>query len=864
MVSSPLSVQNPREWGAPLPPTDYELLSLSWITKKCADDAKLRRVSSREGQEIIGQKGTRDCSGLLVPYYLPGAFGPHSYRIRRDNPDVVFDKTRKTRPERKYLGAPGSTNRLYFPRTVTPDQLASPSLPLVVVEGEKKALAIQRLGTHQTQTPRFVAIAIPGVWNWRGVVGKTGGPKGERLDVKGPINDLDLITWAERTVYIIFDANVSSNESVNSARNGLARELASRHAVVRFVNLPPDCGVNGIDDLLAAWGPERVLGLFEQAISAKRVQVVQSPQFEARSTGMFRTANGEHYIQTQLTNYQASILTSIRLDDGVETRLEFEFAAELFGRNYQFTVPAVKFSAMDWPIEHMGPTAITFPNQRDYARTAIQSLSLGVQERSIYIHTGWRKVESEWVFLHAGGAISRDGCVSGINVSLPSALGRYRLDTPACSEDLMAAVRASLLLAELGPSSVSFPLRAATCRSLFGESDFSIHLVGESGAFKSELAALEQQFFGAGMNRLNLPGSWSSTGNSLEAVCFHAKDVLVVVDDFAPQGNAADLARYHAAADRVFRAAGNHAGRGRMDSTTRLREAKPPRGLILSTGEDVPRGHSVRARLLILELSKGAIDSKKLSECQKAAASGVYAQATAGFVQWLAGHYADAQKKFSETRASHRNRAWRNTFHARTPEMVANLQAAFEIYLEFAEYCGAVDQDTRTQLADRCLSSLLEAADAQGRHQGASEPTERFVSLLKSCLSSGRAHFASCSGGVPEESPVDCGWRQDGGGNFFARGECAGWIKGSDIYIDPSSAYRVTHAAGRDSGDGLALSEQTLRKRLHEKNLLASVDEKRETLTIRRKIGSSSQNVLHVRRTTIFPDLAEGEHSDVG
>ncbi len=107
-------------------------------------------------------------------------------------------------------------------------------------------------------------------------------------------------------------------------------------------------------------------------------------------------------------------------------------------------------------------------------------------------------------------------------------------------------------------------MRAATCRSLFGESDFSLQLVGESGAFKSELAALEQQFFGAGMNRENLPAAWSSTGNALEAVCFHAKDVLVVVDDFAPQGNVADIARYHAAADRLFRAAGNRAGRDRM------------------------------------------------------------------------------------------------------------------------------------------------------------------------------------------------------------------------------------------------------------------------------------------------------------
>ena len=90
------------------------------------------------------------------------------------------------------------------------------------------------------------------------------------------------------------------------------------------------------------------------------------------------------------------------------------------------------------------------------------------------------------------------------------------------------------------------------------------------------MAALAQQFFGAGMDRMHLPGSWASTGNALEMLAFHAKDALIVIDDFAPQGNAADVARYHAAADRVFRAAGSQAGRGRLDSTARLRESNRP------------------------------------------------------------------------------------------------------------------------------------------------------------------------------------------------------------------------------------------------------------------------------------------------
>lgn len=83
------ALHNPRIhpiWGGPLLVADYAVLSKSWITEECASTALLRRVDSKEGQEVVGQKGTRDCSGLLIPYYLPGTAGPHSYRIRRDTP----------------------------------------------------------------------------------------------------------------------------------------------------------------------------------------------------------------------------------------------------------------------------------------------------------------------------------------------------------------------------------------------------------------------------------------------------------------------------------------------------------------------------------------------------------------------------------------------------------------------------------------------------------------------------------------------------------------------------------------------------------------------------------------------------------
>jgi len=146
-----------------------------WITQEFADAAMLRRVNTLEGREIVGQK-RKDCAGLLFSYYFPGELRPHTYRIRRDNPDYA-EKNGRVKASAKYLGAPGSANRLYTPPGVTLEQIADVTIPIVIVEGEKKALALWRLAHYNTDRLRFIPIAVSGVWNWRGTIGKTSAPQ---------------------------------------------------------------------------------------------------------------------------------------------------------------------------------------------------------------------------------------------------------------------------------------------------------------------------------------------------------------------------------------------------------------------------------------------------------------------------------------------------------------------------------------------------------------------------------------------------------------------------------------------------------------------------------------------------------------
>jgi hypothetical protein len=169
----------------------------------------------------------------------------------------------------------------------------------------------------------------------------------------------------------------------------------------------------------------------------------------------------------------------------------------------------------------------------------------------------------------------------------------------------------------LAPDPVAFSHLAMTYRAAIDSPEFSGWLSGPTGAQKSKLAALCQQHYGAEMIRVRLPGNWASTDNALEGMAFVAKDALFVIDDFAPPTSRADGDRQHRVAERLIRGQGNHAGRQRMRQDGTLRPPKPPRGPILATGEDIPRAHSIAARLWAVEVRKGEVNKVRLTRWRR-------------------------------------------------------------------------------------------------------------------------------------------------------------------------------------------------------------------------------------------------------
>ena len=266
-------------------------------------------------------------------------------------------------------------------------------------------------------------------------------------------------------------------------------------------------------------------------------------------------------ISVPICNFVAHLVEQITHDDCVERRMYLAIEGTLRGGQPvpRIEISADEFPRMNWPVTSWGTRAVVYAGfgTKDHLRTAMQILSGDVPRRDVYGHTGWRRIGESWFYLQAGGAIGPYGVDTSVTVALPDALAGYCLPEPPTGTMLVEAVRASLSLIEIAPHSISFPLLASVCRAVLAQCDFGLHLAGPTGVFKTELAALAQQHFGASLDARHLPGGWSSTANALEGTAFAAKDALLVVDDFAPTGSTFDVQRMHREADRIFRAQGN-------------------------------------------------------------------------------------------------------------------------------------------------------------------------------------------------------------------------------------------------------------------------------------------------------------------
>lgn len=582
--------------------------------------------------------------------------------------------------------------------------------------------------------------------------------------------------------------------------------------------------------------------------------------------------------QTPLCNFSAQISQEKTLDDGAEIKRVFVITGSTAdGKKLPTaTFPSDQFALMNWIPFHWGTLAIVFAGQgtKDHLRVAIQLLSGTVPQHTHYTHLGWIKIGEKWVYLHSEGFIGEGE--SKITTSEPERrpterLSSYSLPEPPTGDELKDAVQRSLSFLKLAPLRITAPMLAAVYHAPLGECyeiDFSIFLSGASGCQKSELSAMAQAHFGKNFKRTHLPGNWSSTANALERQAFLAKDTIFTVDDFAPAGTAIDVARLHKEADRLFRGQGNRAGRERLTAEAKAKQQYYPRGLIVSSGEDIPRGTSVRARICILEICRGDIDLDQLTSIQEDALQGQLAKAMSGYLQWLAPQIDPLKKEILLRQQPLRSETNLGAAHARTPDLIVSLGIGLDTFLRFALQVGALDSISHQRIWSECWKALQETGASQSEHHHVEDSASKFFELLEAAFVSGRAHLAdSTNGTMPPNgnrwgwTPVDTRPRSLGGApevnQWQPKGDKIGWINGDEILLNPGAAFACAQQMARLQNDSIPTTANVLWKRLIQ-NGLAKKTESKKNLS-KKTIEGERQRVLIIPNKDLLYGLRKGD-----
>jgi NrS-1 polymerase HBD domain len=572
-----------------------------------------------------------------------------------------------------------------------------------------------------------------------------------------------------------------------------------------------------------------------------------------------------------LANFMAWITEERLEDDGAESvRMVTMEATLTSGKQFpEIKIAVSEFYSLAGLMKALGTEAVVSPGPmvKDRIRHAIQLFSNRQKypQRHVFTHLGWRKVDGVWCYLHAGGSVPAKA-----EVSVDKALQRYILPQTTSAQ---AAIKASLQVLECAPKRLTIPLLSMVYLAPLAEwlePDVTGWLEGPSGAQKSSLVALIMCHYGH-FSRVHPPDTWESTANTLERLAFLAKDILLWIDDYAPQPSAKEMHEQERKAQRVIRAQGNLSGRGRMRADTSLRPQYYPRGVILSTGELHPTGTSTFARLLQLDVAKGDISLERLTTSQ--AESHLFAEAMAAYVDWLQPQLdtlpSILKVRWNELRTDALPRL---AHHSRHPEVYAHLATAWDLFLKYACESGAIDEAERQSYWSIGSETLMNAINRQQLDAEAEDPVYRFCShikealiqgkayLEKEALIQGKAYLEGVSGAYPDDAgqwgwlpfiahhtdgAVSDEWKPSPGAAML------GWVDQDFLYLLPDAAYRLVFENLQRAGI-LLLPQQALWKRLVDRGYAQRSDNR---YTTRKRTAGGNHRVLKLTRSCVEDHL---------
>jgi hypothetical protein len=790
-----------------------EHLQASAISIDVIKERGYRSISIKEDFEAAGFNGKQQRPGLLIPNY--GVDGSRIYcTLRPDSPRII-KRNGKTDRAIKYEH-PKDTLQHFDVHPRSRKNLKDPNVPIFIVEGIKKADALVSAGAE-------CVIALPGVWNWRGK-NKDGG--------KTLLADFDFVAWNNRDVYIGFDSDMWSNINVGKAFKGLKGILEYKKSRIHALKFPDgkDGKKIGADDFLAEGHTlQDVYALETKEIPPDVKQVIRQRVedfYEFDETGYkYITSTRDGIINKKdMANFMAKIIEDIVIDDGQTSERRYKISGMLTSDRTRLPiieVPAENFKSLSWIDRSWGHEAFIYTGLgrgvEEQFITAIRMNSINATKKSVYTHTGWREINGKMEFLTAAGALDNPN----ILVELDESLQNYNIPSPPPGTDLKKAVETSLDFMNIGATKETqkflIPLwaemyLAPLCHVL--RPTFTQWIYGESGSFKSTVSALALCHFGI-FDDITLPSNFLDTENSIEQILYWAKDLPVVIDDWAPGQNIADAQKLEKQAERLNRSQGNRRGRRRFKNKGEEQTVYRPRGIMLVTAEQLPRGQSNTARIISIKMKKGDIDVERLTEAQKSRES--YRTAMAGYISWLKEEWVKEDWSKQNNPLIQRFNDFRNVAykallgenqHPRIPQMLAFIYTGLDMGLAYAREIDAMPSNLIEMTLNNGWDYLLDIAKEQNQRIQKEKACQRFLEVLKNLIHSSEAKTDSKSSlNKPTTSS---------GIRFI------GWEDENYFYLLPKEVYAAVFEFCRRTGEIFTVKDDSVWEQLQEMKLIVN------------------------------------------
>jgi hypothetical protein len=586
------------------------------------------------------------------------------------------------------------------------------------------------------------------------------------------------------------------------------------------------------------------------------------PQYEMTSGRTFRRvydAYGNDRLD-MLAHFTANIVTDVVEDDGENQERKFELKGMLpCGKPLpSVEVEAAEFAQMTWPLPKWGSQAVMAAGSsvKEHFRVAVLTLSKSIETRYDYAHTGWRLIDGKWAYLSVAGAVG----LEDIRVRLSQNLHRYQV--PIKPVDPVNAMKTSLRFIDCGDMTVTVPLWAAMYLAPLSSilpPSFTIWLFGTTGSMKSTATALAMCHFGTFAYNTP-PASWTATANALEKMAFTLKDAPLWIDDFTSQSTLQAQNELRVKADQLLRDWGNRAGRTRMKADLSLRQTYAPRGLIISTAEQLPPIESIQSRLFQIEIAPGMLEGGEGSALTRAQLeeSSRYAHAMAGYVTWLAGRMEQLAKELPVEFLGLVEKARSDGgSHLRLPANTATMYVGWKMGLEYASAIGAVSTDEFETLKKLGWDVLIGLGARQNMIAAEEKPVDMYFRALEAMFASGGAFLRF------KDAPEDDGRSWPSVAVRAMHSDVLGWFDANYWYLIPEETFNAVCQFYRKAGTVFPDSERGLRSKLLEQKLLLP-DGERFTYRLRLNGDDYRPRVLRIHKPGSGEKVLSGEAGTTG